>query len=120
MEINIAVMASKAQIDLEKVSAEAEARFYAGLKSVVVATYNEGKRLATERLRTTGKDWLKAFNMSELNDNNYLIQLKDDPSEEHGLPPTWIEGGFKSFDMKPGMLKARIHHYWLNSSHPYP
>ena len=110
MEINVKLMCAKAQVDLERVSAEAEARFQAGLRDAVVATYNEGKRLAMERLHTTSKDWLKAFNMTVLSDNAYLIQLKDDVKEEHGLPPTWIEGGFAAFDMKPKMLAGpRVH-----------
>lgn len=104
MEINVQMMAAKAQIQLEQVSAEMEQKFHQSLRDLVVATYAEGKRLAMERLRSTSKDWQKAFNMTIVSDNVYLLQLKDDVSEKHGLPPTWIEGGFASFDMKPKML----------------
>lgn len=106
MEINVKLMCAKAQVDLEKVSGEMEQQFQAALKNAAVATFNEGKRLATERLKTTSKDWLKAFTFGEIGKNTYLIQLKNDPNAPHGLPPTWIEGGFGAFDMKPGLLKG--------------
>lgn len=102
-DIDISVLAARAQIDLEKVAADVERRFQVALQSSVVAAFEEGKRLAMERLSSTTKDWLKAYSMSTVGENTYLIQLKDS-DDKHGLKPTAIEEGFSSFDMKPGLL----------------
>lgn len=106
MVIDVQVIARDAQIKLESISAEMEAQFQVALRKVVTAAYNETKRLATERLKTTQKDYLKALRFDILGPNTYLIQLSDDDKQEHGLPPSWLEGGFAAFDMKPGMLKG--------------
>jgi hypothetical protein len=106
VEINISLMCADAQIKIEQVAADVEKQFYNGLKNLVVATFNEGKRLAPERTKSFTKDWLKGYNMYTLSDNSYLIQLKNDPQEKHGLKPCMIEEGFPKFDMKPGFLNG--------------
>lgn len=104
MDIDIKIIAAKAQINLERVAGEAERQFGIALREVVVAAFNEGKRLAMERLNTTSKTWLKAFNMQTVGENTYLLQLGDDEEDPHGFRPSMIEGGFSKFDMKPGLL----------------
>lgn len=105
--VDVEVLGSNAQLQLERVGAELEREFQAGLKRVVYAAYGEITRLAAERLKSTRQDYIKALREpEEISENTYLIQLADDEESGHGLPATWIEKGFARFDMKPGLLKG--------------
>ena len=109
--IDVNIIAKDAAINLENVSQILEARFQTALHAIVISGYNEMIRLASERLNETRQFYIKALRgPEEIAPNTYRISLTNSGSKG-GLPPTWIEGGFARFDMKPGMLagpKARV------------
>jgi hypothetical protein len=62
--------------------------------------YNEGLRLADQRLKTTSSLWKDNFKYQKVSDNIYEIYLIDNALAED------FEEGFGSFDMKPGFLNS--------------
>lgn len=72
----------------------------ANLKAFSRSIYNEGLRLADERLKTTGAIWKNNFKFVEAGPNIYEIYLVE------GSPAQSYEDGYAAFDMKPGFLNG--------------
>lgn len=71
------------------------------LGAVSKSVYNEGLRLADQRLHQSGPYWKDNFKYMKVSENVYEIYLVDDSIAND------YEEGFEGFDMKPGFLKSQ-------------
>jgi hypothetical protein len=83
---------------LENISEFVKADLENALEGLVYTIYNQGVVYAQQRLNKTRLQYLNSYHYQKMGDNIYLIYLDDETN--------YLEDGYNSFDMKPGLLNG--------------